>query len=170
MEESKYANENDENLSLDQKKKEITYVYLKHICGEEYKITSTAAEKSALLKEALNVDDDDYGETKENPIIINETKNEVLPFILAYLNYHDGKEESLELTKPLPKIHISYILGDEYVLFSKIYDESMTVDKKLQLLNDHLYSSVYFDIPGLSKKICAIVASVICGIKTDALV
>jgi hypothetical protein len=141
----------------------IRYIYIKHDDNETvWKLTRSSAEHSGLLKESIidNPNSDSYGTKENNPFAINNVSIETIPFIIEYMNHFDGKSETEPPEKPVKNIHLSVIFGDEYPLFTKIYNSEESVKTKILKLNDHIESALYFCINNLHKKLCAIIASI----------
>lgn len=143
---------------------DVEYIFIKHVDDEKvWSLTSGSATHSVLLKESIicNHNNDSYGTTKTNPMIINTIKSKTLPFIIDYMNFYDGKIEKGPPEQPIKSIHLSVILGEEYHLFTSIYSETDTIKSKILKLNDHIESALYFNIQHLHKKLCAIIASIL---------
>lgn len=70
-------------------------------------------------------------------------------------------KESKAPEAPIKNIHISLIIGEEYILFDKIYDEQDSLKEKLSKINNIVIAALYFKIEHLPKKLCAISASLL---------
>ena len=144
---------------------EEQYVYLRHSSKSKvWKIVITAAIHSKLIKEAVidndDVDNDSYGRTELSPMVISEVESKTIELMVSYMNYYNGKSEKCSPTLPLKNIDISYILGDEYELFTEICDKNLPMKEKLIIYNDYIQSAIYFGFVYLHKKLCAIVANI----------
>lgn len=132
--------------------------YIKHIDDKNIYCLVNSWLNSTFLSEVINNIDDNYG-SKENPIILtNVIKSHTLEFTVKYLNYFGKKQETNAPQMPLPTIHISEILGEEYDLFKPLFDEKKIFSENMTYLMDFITTSVYFNIEYLHKKLCAIIA------------
>ena len=140
------------------------FVFIKHNEADTvWQLTYDSASHSSLLKESIinNPNKESYGTVKSNPMYIKTIKVYTMPFIVAYMNYYGDKSETEPPEQPIKNIHLSVIFGDEYKLFTNIYDESDSIKTKILKLSDHVESALYFGIANLHKKLCAIVASIL---------
>jgi hypothetical protein len=142
---------------------EEEYVYLKHSSNlKVWRIVDKAAVHSKLIKNAIidNVDGDSYGRTELSPLIVSEVKCKTMKLMVSYMYYcYNNKKEKCAPELPLKNIDISYILGDEYELFTEICDINLPMKEKLIIYNDYIKSATYFGFEYLDKKLCAIVAN-----------
>jgi hypothetical protein len=150
-------------IGLDDEEKE-EYIYLKHPSNlKVWRIVDEAAIYSKLIKTAIidNVDGDLYGRTELSPLIISEViKCKTMKLMVSYMYYcYHNKGEKCAPELPLKNIDISYILGDEYDLFTEICDINLPMKEKLIIYNDYIKSATYFGFEYLDKKLCAIVAN-----------
>lgn len=163
MSEEKKSEISDEELVLGlDSYEEDSYMYLKHSLNPKvWKIADTAAIHSKLIKEAIidNDDDDSYGRKELSPMIISEADYKTMDLMVSYMNYYNGKKEKSAPDLPLKNIDISYILGDEYELFTDICDKELPLKEKLVIYNEYIQSAIYFGFEYLHKKLCAIVAN-----------
>lgn len=140
------------------------FIYIKHIDNEKvFAIPEMAASRSKLLKDFI-IDGgktDNYGMVPHKPMIISNYTFNTFEFTYNYLMYHNGKNESYAPESPLKNIHISTILGDEYTLFDNLVDENSDLKSNLIKINDHIETSMYFGCVQLTKKLCAVVASLL---------
>jgi hypothetical protein len=140
------------------------FVFIKHESDTKvWQLPNGSAEHSILLKESIidNPNTESYGTSESNPMMIKNIKVETIPFIVAYMNFYNGKNEKDPPEQPIKNIHLSVIFGDEYHLFTDIYNETDSVKTKILKLNDHIESTLYFSIKHLHKKLCAIAASIL---------
>jgi hypothetical protein len=153
-----YENKDDN----DDKKK---YVYLKHTTSSKvWKVAFTAAKHAKLIKDSVidNNSDDLYGRVESSPLLINnKIKYNTIEFMINYMNYYDNKKEKCSPTLPLKNIDISYILGDEYELFTNICNNDLDMKDKLFIYDEYIRSANYFGFEYLPKKLCAIVANIL---------
>jgi hypothetical protein len=150
-------------------------VYIKHKDNTHiYEIPYTAAKHSKLLYEFI-IDtnpNESYGKIMSNPFIINiQNSFEIfsLEFIVKYMKFYDNKKETLAPEAPIKHLHISLIIGDDYILFDNIYNINDTLKEKIIKLNDIIVASLYFGIKHLHKKLSAITASLLINLDIDEL-
>lgn len=143
------------------------FVYIKHISDKNiFKLPySTFIHSKYIYNNIIeNTTEDTYGKTISNPMIINMDTNidfQSMEFIINYMKYYDGIKESKAPEAPIKNIHISLIIGEEYILFHKIYDEQDSLKEKLSKINNIVIAALYFKIEHLPKKLCAISASLL---------
>jgi hypothetical protein len=152
----------EKSISIDDDNDEKKYVYLKHVSNSKiWKVSFTAAKHAKLIRDTIinNDDDDLYGRVQSSPLIINQVKYNTIEFMITYMNYYDGKKEKCSPTLPLKNIDISYILEDEYELFTNLCDDELNMKEKLFIYDEYIRSANYFGFEYLHKKLCAIVAN-----------
>jgi hypothetical protein len=139
---------------------ETTYIYIKHKNSSKvFELPTTAAIHSKLLK--VVVFDDNNTTTQEDPFVIELFDDQCIQLMVDYLMFHDNKIESASPDKPLSNIHISVILGKEYVLFADVVESKMDLLDKIIKIGNIINCSLYFNTTHLTGKLCAIVASLI---------
>lgn len=139
-------------------------VYIKHVKNDKiYKIPSTAAIHSNLLKESIveNNDTDTYGKIKSNPMSINAVDVSTMDYIVKYMMYYNDKPEKPAPERPLTNIHLSVVFDDEFELFNNIYIENDTLVEKIMKMSVLIESAMYFDFKFLHLKLSAIIASLL---------
>lgn len=155
----------DSSESENKKKEEnCYYIKCKHN-NKIFKLKENSWKLSKYLSEVIIIIDknDDYGSLK-NPIIISSIKENILEFIVDYINYHSNKKEKVAPPTPLVKIHISEIFGDEYILFKSFINEKKDISENIIYINDFINASLYFGIDELYKKLSAIIAYILSNI------
>jgi hypothetical protein len=136
-----------------------TYMYLKHKQNEKtWKINAKHTHHSEFLNACMiDKKPDTYGFQENNPIVL-DVKEHTIPFIIKYMEYFGEGIESLAPEPPLKDIHISNILGDEYVLYADIFGEDDALKDKLLKTYSYTEAALYFQLKYLPKKLCAIMA------------
>ena len=149
---------NNTTKSLDTEEVE-TYMYLKHKHSDQtWKINSKHTHHSEFLTTCMiDKNSDMYGFQENNPIVL-DMKGHTIPFIIKYMEYFGERTESPAPEPPLKDIHISNILGDEYVMYANIFNESDSLKDKLLKTYSYTEAALYFQLKYLPKKLCAIMA------------
>ena len=143
----------------------INYFIKHNDCEKLYSINKV--NPSSFLKTIIeNNDDNDndnddnaYG-SKKNPILLKSISADTLSFVTKYIN--SCENEIPAPGNPLPEnTHISAIFGNEWDIFSLIFDEKADPDNNYKFINNYILTSLYFDLPELTKKLCSMVAYVL---------
>lgn len=145
-----------------------TNIYIKHESDLKlWKIPYAGGLHSNLIKDIIcNNSNGLYAIGEKTPIIIKSVKLDTIQLIVNYMEFYNDKPEIPAPNFPLNYIHISIILKDEYHLFTDIYIESDSVKTNILRLNDFINTAIYFNMPTLQNKLCAIVAYIIMNIPT----
>ena len=124
-------------------------------------IPYNSAIHSKFLKDSIiyNIQKDNIGNFENNPLIIDNIDPIIIEFIVDYLLYFNNIQESNPPEYPLKNIHMSNILCDEYHLFKFIYDyDKSDISNLLEKLCKY---TLYFELPILHEKICAVFADIV---------
>jgi hypothetical protein len=149
-------------INSDIHKYENEFIYVKHT-NTIYTISYKGAQKLTNIVDLISEvpSSEKYGISKNNPIKTDAIKESTIPFIIKYIEYFTDKDETDPPEKPLPKVHISVIFGDEYKLFKDIYKNDDSLDDVLTTVNNLIDASLYFGFKKLHIKLCAIIASIL---------
>lgn len=150
------------------------FVYIKHVSNKHiFKLPYTTVIHSKYINSNIieNITSNTYGKIRTNPMIINDADTNIdfqsMEFVINYMKYYDNDKEHIAPEAPIKNIHISLVIGEEYVLFDNIYDEQDSLKEKLSKINNILIASLYFKIKHLHKKLCAISASLLLNSNID---
>jgi hypothetical protein len=147
-------------------------IYLAHQSSptDVYAVAYSAAKLSDKLKVALidNTPDDTYGTSPDNPLLLDSSVNpKTIKFVVDYMNQFAEVDEPDAPEKPLKNIDMSVVFGDEYKLFSTIYDPKSNPKEQIAYIYEHITIANNLGMVTLVHKLCALIGSFIKGKPLD---
>lgn len=163
----------DDVKGLDDAPSTENYIYIQS--GDEtHQLTVKQAAISALLKTGIidnTNDNDDYGRMENNPYVVDERTDpsgRLVKFAVDYMRMSNGTEATSP-EKPLKDIDMSVVLGEEFPLFSQIYDKNGSPLEQINAINEYILVALYFQFNYLHEKLSAVCASMLKGLSINEL-